>query len=646
MTESGVIAARILITVSDPGLGQYLEETVLSPEGYDLVVAANWGAAQTLLAGGLPDLLLLDEALDEHQGLARGREVTEQYPALPVILLVEKPVSDLLLKAIRSGFADILELSVGVDEMRAKVAAAITRGQRIMEWALNQTHTDTRILRERLTNLEILQRVGRQVTSQLELDQVLTAVVDAAVDLTGAEEGSLLLLDEESGELYMRAARNFQEDFVRTFRLAVDDSLAGQVIQTGQPVLVDHKTPKKIKTAYLIHTLIYVPMTIQKRVIGVLGVDNRQTRQSFSDYHLSLMSALADYAAIAIENARLYSRTEVERSKLETLLTQIEEGVIVVDHDRRVMLINRVARANFGLDPVNLTGRPIEMILHHPEVLELLAEENITAPARAEINLEDGRVLIAQLTPIQEVGLALTMQDITHLKELDRIKTDFVNTVSHDLRSPLTAILGYVELVERVGQLTEQQKEFLHRVQLSVHSITALINDLLDLGRIEAGFDTRKEFTPLAAILRYALDGLRARIEEKNLDVIIDAPENLPPLLGNPIRLRQMLGNLVGNAVKYAPVDGKVWVRIKAEGEQVIIQVEDNGLGIPQPDLPYIFDKFYRGSNVPQDLPGTGLGLAIVRSIVENHRGRIWAESMMEKGSIFTVVLPTADNEL
>lgn len=646
MTEPGPDAVHILLAISDPVVGSYLEQSVLVLVGYRVTLTSEWEAAQILLGARQPDLLLLDETLEGHSGVQLGSQVNEQYPALPVILLAAKLVPDLILKALQSGFVDTVDLSAGVLEIQQKVADGIARGRRLSAWARAEARRDTQSLRDRLASLEILQKIGRQVTSQLELDQVLTAVVDAAVQLTGAEEGSLLLLDEESGELYMRAARNFNEDFVRTFRLPVDDSLAGQVIQTGQPVTIDRDTPQKIKTAYLVQTLIYVPMTIQGRVIGVLGVDNRQTRQPFSDYHLSLITALADYAAIAIENARLYSRTEVERSKLETLLTKIEEGVIVVDQDRRVMLINRVARFNFGLDSANLTGKPVEDVLHHPEVLEILAEETSAAPSRAEISLDDGRVLIAQLTPIPEVGLALTMQDITHLKELDRIKTDFVNTVSHDLRSPLTAILGYVELVERVGTVNAQQKEFLRRVQLSVNSITALINDLLDLGRIEAGFDTRKEFVPLAAILRYSLESLRPRIEEKDLEIIVEAPDNLPPLLGNPIRLRQMLSNLIGNAVKYAPAGGKTLVRIMAEGGQVIIQIHDDGIGIPQSDLPYIFDKFYRGSNVPMEIPGTGLGLAIVRSIVENHRGRIWADSTVGKGSTFTVVLPIADSEI
>jgi two-component system NtrC family sensor kinase len=466
------------------------------------------------------------------------------------------------------------------------------------------------------------------------------------VDLTGAEEGSLLLPDEATGELYMRAARNFQEDFVHTFRIPVQDSLPGQVLQTAQPVVMDQSVPKKIKTAYLVSSLMYVPIRFKDRAIGVLGVDNRHSGHPFSEDQLIMVSALADYAAIAIENAHLFERSEVERQKLETILTSVGDGVLVVDQENRLLLINPVARQAFGLDEADLANMPIQEVIHQPELLDILNEEHSDSPFQTEITLEDGRVLNAQVTTIPEIGVSVTTQDITHLKELDRIKSDFVNTVSHDLRSPLTAILGYVELIERVGFVNTQQLEFIRRIQYSVQNITALINDLLDLGRIEAGFDTRKEVVPLAAIIQYAVEGFKNRAVEKEQEFEIDVSADLPQVLGNPIRLRQMISNLIGNAVKYTPAGGKVRVKAQAEENQIIFQVSDNGPGIPVADQPYIFDKFYRGSNVATEISGTGLGLAIVKSIVENHQGRIWVESTIKHGSTFTVVLPVTDIDL
>ena len=238
------------------------------------------------------------------------------------------------------------------------------------------------------------------------------------------------------------------------------------------------------------------------------------------------------------------------------------------------------------------------------------------------------------------------MQDITYLKQIDRLKNEFVNTVSHDLRSPLTAILGYVDLLERVGPVNDQQREFIHRVQTSVESITSLVNDLLELGRIEAGFDSQKESVPLEGIIRYTLETMGGQVSEKHLNVNMNWPENIPQMRGNPIRLRQMLDNLIGNAVKYTPEGGDITVELEQQKEQVILRITDTGPGIPPADQPHIFEKFYRASNVPKGVGGSGLGLAIVKSIVDSHQGRIWVESILGKGSTFTVVLPLSPREI
>jgi two-component system NtrC family sensor kinase len=285
-------------------------------------------------------------------------------------------------------------------------------------------------------------------------------------------------------------------------------------------------------------------------------------------------------------------------------------------------------------------------VIRHQELVETLQSGPHTSPSRLELTLEDGRVLNTQVSPIPNIGLVLTMQDITHLKELDRIKSEFVSTVSHDLRSPLTAILGYVELLERVGPLNDQQRDFVSRVELSVHNITTLINDLLELGRIEAGFDTRKELIPFQNLIEITIEELKAQIEEKNQIFIKDVPDKLPAVLGNPIQLRQMLSNLLGNAIKNTPTGGRIVLHARAEGEQIIVQVSDTGPGIPPADQPYIFDKFYRASNISSDIPGTGLGLAIVKSVVENHLGRVWVDSALGQGTTFTIVLPISRGEI
>jgi signal transduction histidine kinase len=223
---------------------------------------------------------------------------------------------------------------------------------------------------------------------------------------------------------------------------------------------------------------------------------------------------------------------------------------------------------------------------------------------------------------------------------MDRVRSEFVHTVSHDLRSPLTSVIGYTELVDRAGELNENQRDFLKRIQDSIQHITSLINDLLDLGSVEAGFDSRREFVQPEAILRYTLDMLQGQIKSKRLKVHTDIAPSLPAIRVNPIRLRQVLDNVVGNAIKYSNNGGEVRVSVQAEGDQLILRISDNGPGIPTADQPHIFDKFYRGSNINEKITGSGLGLAIVKTIVDSHQGRIWVESVEGRGSSFFIVLP------
>lgn len=289
-------------------------------------------------------------------------------------------------------------------------------------------------------------------------------------------------------------------------------------------------------------------------------------------------------------------------------------------------------------------GNTITEISEDQQLIDLLRLRD-DLPRWEEIELQDGKIYNIQRIPIDRVGQAIVMHDISHLKKIDRIKSEFVTTVSHDLRSPLAAILGYVELIEQAGSLDEQQKEFMRRIHIGVDQITNLVTNLLDLERIEAGLDESKEPTSVRLLAGYALEGVRSKAVSRGLTLEDDLQEDLPMVMGDPFRLRQMIGNLLDNAIKYTEVGGKVRMECYTEGDQIILRVSDSGIGILPSEQALLFEKFYRGSNIPEAEPGTGLGLSIVKSIVENHNGRIWVESKLGSGSTFIVVLPTASQE-
>lgn len=633
---------HILIATSDAQVN-YLLERVLQAAGYSVAVFQEEDKVFNYLNTHPTGLIILSDTFKGNNHLDLARKLSRDHPEVPILLLVKKDSPELLKEALHLGVSDYLNLPLKSEEVLRAVENNLMRSQRLREWMMLEARRYTDRLQRRVDELETLARLSQSITASLDPDGVLSAIVEAAVELTGAEEGALLLVDEETGELYMRASKNFQEDFVRTFRLPIQDTLAGSVVRTGQPVLLDENTPQKIKTAYLVHGLVYVPLQYKGQVFGVLGVDNRHSRFQFQKRDVQLLTTLADYAAIEIQNARLYNETRLERNKLETVLRRIQDGVIVVDQQGHILLINQAAIAALNLSELDIVGKPARQVITYPELVELLELSTRSLSNRIELTVEDGRVFDVQRTPIPEVGTAVTLHDITQLKKIDRIKSEFVSTVSHDLRSPLTAILGYVELIERAGPVNELQQEFIRRVQASVQNITHLVDDLVNLGRIEAGFDTRRETFSLKQVLEHAIENFKKALERKGHRLIMELPEDLPLFLGNPVQIRQMFEHLLDNAIKYTPPGGQITIHGALEQEQIILQFRDTGIGIPVADLPFIFDKFYRASNAGTEVAGSGLGLAIVKSIVESHQGRIWVESTLGQGTTFTIVLPVTE---
>jgi two-component system NtrC family sensor kinase len=326
-------------------------------------------------------------------------------------------------------------------------------------------------------------------------------------------------------------------------------------------------------------------------------------------------------------------------NRFARVLSDLKDGIILADLDGYLLTMNRSARNIFLVGDVQIEGKTVGEVFRHPDLLDIFRSQNIL-PRLSEISLEDGRVYSAQASLIPEIGIAVVIQEITHLKDLDRIKTDFVNTVSHDLRSPLTAIYGFVSLIDRVGTINEQQADFIRHIQSSVQHITSLINDLMDLGRVEADYDIHMQDVHLQEIIKQCVENLEYQISEKMQELIVSIPDDIPAILGNPLHLQRMVSNLLENAIKFTPALSKIIINCRAETSQLILEISDNGPGIPLADQPHIFDKFYRGSNLSQNVPGTGLGLSIVKSVVDKHHGRIWLESS-PSGTAFTIILPS-----
>jgi len=631
----------IALFIEDDTAANHLAVQILQPAGYQVERVSEENQLKPRLQLQLPNALIVDDSLSGKT----LRSLFKDFPLLPIVYYTAQATPEEILRRYQEGFQAVLTAQNDQVQALLTINGAVQRQEDWQKWLQFERKRHTQSLEKRVEDLERLHRIGAKIAASLHLDQVLKEVVVAAVEVADAEEGNLMLVDEESGTLILRAAHSVGQQKTDILRIPIYDTLLGEVVRTQKAVILSGGEITKIKTAFLVRALIYVPLMMGNQSIGVLGIYNRKRDQPFSEYHLMLLEALADYAAIAIQNAHYYTAIERERQKYHTILTNVRDGVLVLDEERRIMLINEACLSAFGLQERDCLGKAIDQVIFNPDLILMLRQAPAQWSKGGEIRLEDGRIWNCQLTPIPEVGLAVTMHDITHLKELDRVKSEFVSTVSHDLRSPLTAILGYSELIGRVGPLNDRQREFIQRVQASVQGITALISDLLDLGRIEAGLDARKELLDLRPLIRQSLENLNNLIVAKGQKLEVEISPSTPLIWGNAVRIQQMITNLVSNAIKYTPKGGRLGVRSRQEDGQAVLQVWDQGVGIPPAEQPYIFDKFYRASNLPEDVGGTGLGLTIVKSIVEDHQGRIWVESTPGQGTTFTIVLPAAETD-
>jgi two-component system NtrC family sensor kinase len=618
----------------------FLLERVLKTTGYIVEVNRSWIEGWENLERHKPDLIIISNELGDEDFFVRVPKLVFAYPEIPVVLSLYQPSEEVLRRVVKLGAMDCLFMPLKAEDVRKTIENSIARAKKYQQTLLGKEIVDSSQLKQSVNDAQSLIRLGSEIINSLHFEQVLMRIIDAAIQITGAEEGSIMLVDHQSGELFMRAARNFHEDFVRTFRLPVQDSLVGSVVKTGQPVLLDEDTPQKIKTSYLVHSLIYIPLRFQGQVFGVLAVDNRKAGKAFTNEHVKLLEDLADFAVIALENARLYQERMNDISKYQKIFSEMREGIVIFDRDMRILTANSLVRQIFNLDSQKFTGVQFDEIFDHQDLIQFIdAFTQRKGANKMELPFADQyfEVLIKK---ISDIGYILSIHDISYYKKIAKIKTEFVNTVSHDLRSPLTAIMGYVDLIERAGDTNVMQRNFIKQVQDSVTDITNLVDDLLSLERIESGFDMTKEIVSLNDLLAKTAVSFIETAGSLGLDFELEICEETVPVYANPVQLKNMLEELAHNAFQFCEPGDKVLMRMQKKDSQIMLQIQDTGIGIPAKDLPHVFERFYRGSNVSEYLSGTGLGLSKVYTIVDQHLGRIWVDSKEGAGTTFSILLP------
>jgi len=311
------------------------------------------------------------------------------------------------------------------------------------------------------------------------------------------------------------------------------------------------------------------------------------------------------------------------------ILAVMDDAVLVLDSADHVLWLNAAAAELLGATEEGGT-------VTNPDLAALLARRL----ERGEIVLDDGRSLEARLTPLGDGARVAVLRDVSALKRLELAKSDFVAAIAHDLRTPLTAILGHIGLLERVGPVTASQAEHLRRARAGVREMSAMLDDLLNLKQLENNHSAQQVVIDMGQLVNQVVEAFLPQAAAKAILLAGTAASDLPPVLGHPSRLRRMLSNLLDNALKFTPTNGAISVVTYAQGEFVVIHVNDSGPGIAPADQPHIFEEFFRAEAVRETHSGAGLGLFLVKRIVDEHGGRIWVESRLNEGSRFTVMLP------
>ncbi|MEO8392880.1 MAG: ATP-binding protein, partial [Chloroflexota bacterium] len=385
-----------------------------------------------------------------------------------------------------------------------------------------------------------------------------------------------------------------------------------------------------------------VPVMREDRVIAVISIEHRRLN-AFTDDHLSFVAKLAARAGVAIDNARLYSEAVREREKLSHIVSEIADIVMVIGNDDRVVIINQSGIAALHLPAEDtLIGRPYTEVLENTPVMPVIQQARASRQIMvAEIDLNGNRTYYAELATQPEIGLIVVMHDITPLKQTDELKRELVATVSHDLKQPLSVMNGYLELLQMQQRLDARGENFVRMIARSIEHMRHLIDDVLDLAKIESGIELETRPVVVNQLINDCVDAVRPLADGKSMKLEVNVENSLPELAGDPNRLQQIFSNLVGNAVKYTPAQGKVWISVERLDRNLRFMVKDNGMGISPEDQAHIFDRFYRVRRPEtENIEGTGLGLAIVKKLIEAHKGQIGLESSLGEGTTFYVTLP------
>ncbi len=504
----------------------------------------------------------------------------------------------------------------------------------------------------RVRQRDYLLEISRALTQELDLEKLLARILRISIEMLAGQAG-LIALKEPSG-WHVSAAHGIPPAFLSYLEPLLAEEKVGELNIAELNRMLKNLT----YTASMgLLNGVGIPLSAHGQVIGVIFIF-RNYPDIFSPNDKLLLQSFADQAAIAVYNAQLYRQVSYEKQRLDALLDSAADGILILNSDHTIERCNTAFERLYGQPRDFVQGKAHTDVIRwarRPEGLTLEEAESGGWPLTTNAYLYVEGDLARNDPPNLPVGITYaplltaegglrnviaTVRDITKFRNAEEIKNTFVSIVSHELKTPVALIKGYVSTLRREDAACEKAivQDSLAVIEEEADRLAAMIEDLLDASRLQAG-----GLTPnLADVSLPTLVGRlaeRFRTQSQRHTIVVDFPEKFPVILADENRLSQLLSNLLSNAIKYAP-EGEIRISGETRPAQVIVTVCDQGPGIEAADLPHIFDRFYRSDKAVRKTKGAGLGLFLAKAIVEAHGGRIWVDPQPGSGARICFSLP------
>ena len=510
---------------------------------------------------------------------------------------------------------------------------------------------------QRIRELEVLGAIARLSSKAGPMEEVGGNILETAAPVVGADAAVLLLYDPERGLLKAQAASGIPEDLWRTFEIEVSDEFNQRFLAEGRSLVVndvgqERRLKMQLARAVGARSALVVPLRHEGSPVGTLTFYAVAAPRRFDSVAVAVAELIANEAGDVLERTRLQEEVREERERAARVLAHIGDGVFFVDGTGVIRLWNPALAAVTGIPQENAVGRRPQEVLPGWEAIEPLVPV-ASAPAYAAkhaetLPLELGdRELWISISGVQfPDGTVYALRDLTEERGIEKLKSEFVATVSHELRTPLAAVYGAAVTLRRqdVELDDDHRRRLLAVIAGESDRLARIVDQVLAASRLDSGsFAFAVEQCDPGPPALEVVEAARAHAPP-GVRIELAAGDDLPPVAADPDMLRQVLANLVENAVKYSPSGGRVHLSLWRHEGRVLFAVRDEGLGIPLREQERIFEKFFRlDPNLTRGVGGTGLGLYICRELVRRMGGRIWVASREGEGSTFFFELPVAE---